>query len=215
MCQIYSTYISIYPTYIEWNTALLGFKFTILYVLSIFSYLIVLFLSFLALFRTEIFIISFFSARLEDINFYFSLSACSTKHSTHSLIYHDIMLIGILTLLLVKMRALEHLNFPSLSPNVQAVVVVHFRFYINLSLSAFWIMHMQCTEVPGPGIESNPHLWQRLILQPLRQDGDHTHASAMTRAAAVVFLTHCATAGTTRVLPNLVQLWWLLYAANT
>ena len=60
-------------------------------------------------------------------------------------------------------------------------------------------------EVPRPGIESEPHLQPAPVatpdpLTPVCQAGDRTHASAVTQAAAVEFLTHCTTARTlTRV----------------
>lgn len=50
----------------------------------------------------------------------------------HSLIYQGTMLTSTLTLLLDKMRTLEHLNFTYFSPNTQAVVVVHFTFHVTI-----------------------------------------------------------------------------------
>ena len=41
--------------------------------------------------------------------------------------------------------------------------------------------------VPGPGVESEPQLQQRPILNPLHWAGDGTCTSAVTQAAAVGF----------------------------
>ena len=49
-------------------------------------------------------------------------------------------------------------------------------------------------EVPGPGIESKPQLQPLWILYPTGLDWGSNPAA--TRAAAVGFLTQCATAGT-------------------
>ena len=50
-------------------------------------------------------------------------------------------------------------------------------------------------EVPGSGIESQPHLWQHQILNPVCQPGDQAHGSAVTGATAVGFLTYCTLGG--------------------
>ena len=54
-------------------------------------------------------------------------------------------------------------------------------------------------EVPGPGNEPEPQLWPTQQLQqhqsfkPMCRARDQTHTPAVTWAAAVGFLTHCAT----------------------
>ena len=76
-------------------------------------------------------------------------------------------------------------------------------------------------EVPVPGIEPEPQLWQPQILNPLHRAGDQTCTSAATWAAAVRFLTHCTMTGTpwvhfwgpgsgdTRITKTVSALGWL------
>ena len=65
--------------------------------------------------------------------------------------------------------------------------------------------HLGHIELLGPGIESEPQLLPMLSCSssrhsdPLRWSGDGTCASAVTRAAAARFLTHCTLAGTPNV----------------
>ena len=59
----------------------------------------------------------------------------------------------------------------------------------SLDLFFFSWLHPQHMEVPKPGTESEPQLQQH-------QARNQTCTSAVTHAAAVRFLTHCATAGT-------------------
>ena len=78
--------------------------------------------------------------------------------------------------------------------------------WINYTMYRFFLFflwpHLQHVEVPGPGTESEPqpHLCHNVSnarsFNPLYQAGDQTTASIATTAAAVRFLTHCATAGT-------------------
>ena len=61
----------------------------------------------------------------------------------------------------------------------------------------FLWLHPQHMAVPGPGTESELQPWQRWIpLNLVCWARDWTHASSVTQAAAVGFLTHHATAGT-------------------
>ena len=66
----------------------------------------------------------------------------------------------------------------------------------------FWKAAPWHMELPGPGIEAELQLQSTLrlprhrILNPLRQAQHWTHVSTVTWAAAVAFLTYCATVGT-------------------
>ena len=79
---------------------------------------------------------------------------------------------------------------------------VFWKFLVFFILSAPWYM-----KDSGPGIESElqlqptPQLQQRHILNPLLRVGDETHASMVTQATEVRFLTHYTTAG----LPSCVS----------
>ena len=62
-------------------------------------------------------------------------------------------------------------------------------------------LHLQHMKFPGPGIESE--LWSHCCsntgsFNSLPQAGNGTCASSATWVAVVVFLTHCATTGTSR-----------------
>ena len=69
-------------------------------------------------------------------------------------------------------------------------------------LSVCFLPHLQLMEVPRPWIESELQLWptaqllQRQILNPLSQASLFSLASVANLAAAVRFLTHCTTVGT-------------------
>ena len=65
---------------------------------------------------------------------------------------------------------------------------------LSLSFLILW-PHLGYVEVPGPGIESEPQMQLRQC-RILHWARDPTLTSAATRAAAVGFLTHCATEGT-------------------
>ena len=56
--------------------------------------------------------------------------------------------------------------------------------------------HLWHMEVPRPGIESEPQLWQRRILDTLPQARDRTCAPTATPAPVVGSLPHCAIVGT-------------------
>ena len=106
--------------------------------------------------------------------------------------------------LLGKYQEISWVCTMSIGPQKNPVLGLMFCFAVLFFFLILWPYpwHM---DVPRPGIESVSQL-----LNLLQQARDQTHTSAVTQAAAVGSLTHCAIAGT----PLLCYLEQLYYFAS-
>ena len=99
---------------------------------------------------------------------------------------------------------LTHWARPGIAPKSSWIPVWFITYWTTTGtpICFFKWLYPWHMKVPGPGIESKqqlrpmPQVQQCQILHLLCWAGDPTSTSIATRATAVLFLTHCATAGT-------------------